>query len=177
MCWTCTCWCSSDSPNPWKLEKKHPKSFLWNLVSQSHTHTHSPKTCHTASLEANPAQRQVVTDWQLSSTTADIYQYLHATSCSWTNGMWRQLSVGSAQAHSIKTRTPLWGPQIPVCPSFPLRRNQIPSRGLSGPAVQSRQSQGCRPDGIRRSHSHSLTRRDYSLTTLTSERRHDERVW
>lgn len=88
----------------------------------THTHTHSPKTCHTASLEANPAQRQVVTDWQLPA------QQLIPNICTppvaagpMGRGSKRR-EVGPELIH-----TPLWGPQIPVCPSFPLLRDQIPS--------------------------------------------------
>lgn len=79
--------------------------------------------------------------------------YLHTASCSWNNGTWQPPIAASAPTHSVKPRTSFWAPQIPVCPTFPLLCDQIPSLGLSGPAAQSRQSQACCPDAIRCSHS------------------------
>lgn len=138
-------------------QKMHQKSSLWNPASHSciynlppYAHTESKDLPHSRTRSQSSAKAGG--DWLTAAGTTADTQYLHATSCSWTNGT---TVAGSAKAHSIKPRTPLWGPQIPVCPSFPLLRDQIPSRGLSGPAVQSRQSQGCCPDAIRHSHSHS----------------------
>lgn len=57
-----------------------------------------------------------------------------------------------------KLSTLLLGPQIPVCPSFPLLRDQILCLGLSGRAAQ---SQGCCPDATR--HARALAPRKAGL--------------
>lgn len=63
------------------------------------------------------------TDWQLPPPTAD--NSTHAR---------HQLQLEPMGCGGTPS-TLLPGPQIPVCPSFPLLRDQIPSQGLSGPAV------------------------------------------
>lgn len=164
MCWTCTCWCSNDSPDPWKM--KNTSEIL--CVQSWHDNITCPQK-QSKDLPRCQFSTEAGGDQLTAASTTDT-QYLQASNCSWTNGTSRATVAGSALTRSIKPRT-----TDPSVPQFPTP---------SWPNPLSRSVWTCRAEPpatkmLSRRHTTlalaPLTSLDYSLTTWTT--RHNEQLW
>lgn len=159
-----------------KYIKKHPceiwcPNHAYITCPRTHTQSKDPKICHTASLETNPAQRQVVTDWQLPAQqlipkicTPPVAagQMGRGSNCSWVG----PVSFNKTKDSTLRTTDPSV-PQFPT-PAWP--------NPLSW-SVWTCRAESSVPMMLSRHHTMIalalLTSLDYSLTTWTFGKRRD----